>query len=184
MRKIIYGSFTVYVSDDLYKKKFREITESYAECRQEIKREELVERTKELLFEKVQMALGSDFEEGSKFRTYIDRFRRGRKCRLGVLVAHGDVADGSWVYLDGETREKIQEWVDKRDGRYACIFVLCCNPGSLSLVSKNSLLVFADRDVNAGYGSDTDDRQNFSLIHPKEGEINDYIIDYHLRKKA
>lgn len=106
--------------------------------------------------------------------------RRRRQKRFALLLAHGDVGrDGEWYFWDGDDPRRVQGWIDEQDGKFACLVVFSCNPGHLSVRSRKSLLVIADRDVTLRKGPGG---YHFSLIDPKHGEIDEYTIEYRLAK--
>lgn len=175
MRTIIDGGRTIEVSDDEYRYIEKEA--------QEIEAMGLVSESgniEERITEAVTKILGNDFAEGSKFMTFIEGHMHGRRRGIAVLLAHGSGKDDGWMYEDGDNYHSIQEWIDARDGKFACLFILCCNPEATTVKSKKSLLVFADRETKAGY-LDIEERACFSLVHPKEGEIDAYTIDHYIK---
>ena len=60
------------------------------------------------------------------------------------------------------------------------IFCNVCNPAAQTVKTKKSLLIIPDADI-----SDLHllyDACHLSLIHPARGEIDDYIVEYELRR--
>ena len=112
------------------------------------------------------------------YQEYIKKFSELKKGKnekkIAILLAHGEENKKKWTYADGKNVNLVQGWINKQDGKYACLMIICCNPESLTVFSKKSLLVIPDRIVG-------ELRPHiFSLIHPKKGEISGYIVQYEL----
>ncbi|MCH7604628.1 hypothetical protein IID24_01405 [Patescibacteria group bacterium] len=114
------------------------------------------------------------------WQRYIELFsKRHRLKGAAILAAHGDVDDDwRWLYVDRGTTRPVQSWIDKHDGKYACLMIESCNPGAVTVTSKKSLLVIADRNV----GNRID--YIFGLIHPQDGEIDEYIVEHEAEKAS
>ncbi|MEX2033442.1 MAG: hypothetical protein WD889_02680 [Candidatus Colwellbacteria bacterium] len=105
---------------------------------------------------------------------------RRRQKKMAFLLAHGGVGrDGEWYLQDGNSTQRMQEWIDEHDGKFACLVIFSCNPGHITVSSRRSLLVIADRDVTLREGPSG---YSFSLIDPKLGEVDDYTIDHRLNE--
>ena len=113
----------------------------------------------------------------SSWWEYI-HFRRRRQKRFALLLAHGSAGeDGHWYFWDGDTSRRVQDWIDEQDGKFARLIVFACNPGHITVGSRKSLLVIADRDVTLREGPGG---YHFSLIDPRFGEVDEYTIDHRL----
>lgn len=109
---------------------------------------------------------------------YIDLYRRNtNKPRIAGLLAHGSNTGKQWLFFDGEKWIRVQKWIKEREEEYSVIIICSCNPGSFTPVSKKSVLLIPD-NVLSSFGLDLG-IVHFSLIHPKEGEL-DYIIEYEI----
>jgi hypothetical protein len=124
-------------------------------------------------------------------REYIEIYGKSiMRRRICVLDAHGIFENKRWFFLDGGVRKSVEVFVKNMDGRYSCIVLCVCNPSSSTIVSNRSLLCLPDRHV--GIGSQFDPEMlsingpemefHYSLMHPEEGEIDNYVVDWALAK--
>jgi hypothetical protein len=119
------------------------------------------------------------FADRPSFREYIDLYGRLNKLpRIALLEAHG-YTNGDWVFHDGpngEIERRVQNWINKNDGKYSALLLCVCNPGSYTPKSKKSILVVPDTTIN--FGTSTDHEIIFDLIVPGIGNVDSYTIDY------
>lgn len=114
------------------------------------------------------------YREDEKFRKYIEMHSEISKLKgLAVLEAE-EVELSSWTegYLDGKRKKRIQSWINKHDGEYACLFICVSGINGYGLKSNESLLFIPDQG--------TSDRV-FSLVSPLHDNIDMYTIDYYLK---
>ena len=133
MKKIKLDNIDVFLSDDLKdeEEKLRSEFDDLSLSAEEI----IEERIGRLIWE----TLSSDMAD------YLRAMQRANKAKkFGVLHAHGNsVHDpdnkgrSTWIYADGNKTKKIQDWIDKYDGKYFCLVLFSCNPGSLTVSAKN-----------------------------------------------
>src|SRR3989304_7221088 len=117
------------------------------------------------------------FREDEKFQRYIEIYSEifGLKG-FALLQAEGDVTMGmEGGYWDGKRLKRVQGWIDKYDGKYACLFLRVSGIREYGLESAKSLLFIPDRGV-----SDT----VFSIFSPLQRHIDMYTIDYYLKEIA
>lgn len=138
------------------------------------------ERDRDHLMEYTRTAMGDEFSDGGVFWKAICHFKKTSFPRIAILHAHGVDTDGIWMYCDGKEKP-IQGWINRNDAKYDCLILFSCNPGASTPTSKKALLVVPDGIIQM-----LDDRcfpgdYNFTLIHPKHGEIDDYVVDYYLQ---
>ncbi len=120
-----------------------------------------------------------------EYRTYIDRYAvaKGLTKQFAVFFTHGHEENGQWMYDNKGKSRTVQSWVKANDGKFACIACYLCNPGMLTVKTKKSLLLLPDRIIGGiEQSNDIDERFHLTLIHPKEGDVDGYTLDYHLRK--
>ncbi len=121
-----------------------------------------------------------------KYRNYVDRYAANKDVEktFAVFLAHGYLENGQWAYEENGRAKSVQSWVKVRDGKFGCIACYLCNPASVTIKTKRSLLLLPDRDVGFDVKSLGVEKERFhlTLIHPKEGEIDDYTLDYHIRQ--
>ena len=69
--------------------------------------------------------------------------------------------------------KRVQGWIDKNDGKYACLFLCVFGIDAAGLKSEKSLLFIPDRGC----------KENIvSMFSPLHGEIDSYTIDAHLKE--
>lgn len=116
------------------------------------------------------------FREDEKFRRYIEIYSEifGLKG-FTLLEAEGEVLIGNLDdgYWDGKRVKRVQGWIDKHDGEYACLFLRVSGIGEYGLESAKSLLFIPDRGVS---------NTIFSLFSPLHRHIDMYTIDYYLKE--
>ena len=83
---------------------------------------------------------------------------------ITIIYAHGDVLDKKWMYRDREHLHSIQRWLNRQDGKYACLLCAVCNPGSCTPHTKHSLLLILSPIINTP--RQDLDKVVFSLFHP------------------
>jgi hypothetical protein len=94
-------------------------------------------------------------------KVYFDYAKaRGILCGQSgscVLVAHGDVGEGTWVYHDRDrdrpTEASVQGWIDESDGEFAGLIVHVCNPPAdvpFRPVPKHSTIIVSSQPVCLG----------------------------------
>ena len=122
------------------------------------------------------------FEDREKFKEYIDIYGKIHGLnKYGILLAHGDT-NGKWVYFDDEKEPAVQSWINKVDGKYSGLLLCVCNPGSHTPKSKKSILLVPDSDLDFLGGALVGRNAIFSILVPKLGEIDSYIIDDELKQ--
>lgn len=104
---------------------------------------------------------------------YIEAY--GYKKRMVVLSAHGIVENYRWFYRDGQRKLSLQKWVDRHDGQYAMLVLSSCNIEQHTPKARKSLLMVPD--CSFSLKSVRDGNASFSLIHPREGDM-EYVIEY------
>jgi hypothetical protein len=123
------------------------------------------------------------FGERPSFREYIDLYGRFNKLpRIALLEAHGD-ANGDWVFYDGDNGEierSVQNWINRKDGKYSALLLCVCNPESHTPRSKKSILVVPDTTINLGINPDHE--IIFDLIVPDIGNVDSYTINYEMEQ--
>lgn len=76
-------------------------------------------------------------------------FDYGRLHKLegyAVLMAHGESRQENWVFYDNQNTGKpfsVQNWIDRKDGRFLGIFLYCCNERGHTISSDNSIVIHA-----------------------------------------
>lgn len=82
---------------------------------------------------------------------YVERSGFPKPSSARMLLAHGnsrsDAEGTDFIYhevnADGtEAVRRVQDWVDKHDGRYDCLFVQSCNPAGVEVNTRKSFLVY------------------------------------------
>ena len=66
---------------------------------------------------------------------------------MRMLAAHGDCRDGTYFYIErnedgSESFPRVQEWLDKHDGKYDALIVNSCNPDGIPISTEQSFLVY------------------------------------------
>lgn len=121
-----------------------------------------------------------------EYRDYIDLFATGKDVikPFAILITHGMMNGTKWAYENDKGRMKsVQSWVQSQDGKFACIACYLCNPNCATVKAKKSLLILPDRTVGGlEQNIDLGEQFHLNLIHPKEGEIDGYTLEYHIRK--
>ncbi len=155
----------VFVSDDILQDIEHNSRQAFHQPTDEDTAKEILHKVKDLF---------PNLVEG-QFRDYINLYKhRGKRPRIAVLHAHGGSGAQGWDYQDGTQVGLIQDWLNKHDGRYACLACLSCNPGHHTVTTRKSLLYIPDNDVGATTAYVA------TLIHPTQGEISGYTIDHDL----
>lgn len=99
---------------------------------------------------------------------------------IALLIAHGAEDGLSWQFYDNDEIISMQTWLDRHDGDYSCIICNVCNPFAYSVKTKKSLLVIPDNVLSImRLNLDT---CHLSLLHPKLGEIDGYIIRHEIQR--
>ena len=125
------------------------------------------------------------FKGREDFERYIKLFGKINHLNdYAILFAHGGEVNGNWTYCDNGKDIKVQNWVNKTDGKYAGLILCSCNPGSYSLISKKSVLVYSDSDIDfiGGGGEITGRNVCFDLYVPKKGNIDSYVMGVELEE--
>jgi len=164
---------TVFISDDIHQEYQQHIIELDEEF------PELACSFREQLFEKfIDSYLKLIPEDNWE---YIELFAaKYNMPRIAMLIAHGFAKGPSWHIRDNEKEIALQGWLDRRDGRYSCIYCNVCNPLSQTVKTKKSLLLIPDTNISGillKY-----DGCHLSLVHPTRGEIDNYIIQHEIRQ--
>lgn len=117
------------------------------------------------------------FREDEKFQRYIEIYSEISGLKGFALLEAEEAELSSWTdgYLDGKRVKRVQGWIDKHDGKYACLFLRVSGISEYGPESAKSLLFIPDRGV-----SDT----RFSLFSPLQRHIDMYTIDYYLKEIA
>jgi len=90
-----------------------------------------------------------------------------------ILFSHGVYDGKTWYYLDSSKKRKVQNWIKKRDGKYAGLFLCLCNKGNLTPKSKKSLVLFPDREISSLIGPEG----CYDLLVPGGKLITEYTIE-------
>jgi len=126
--------------------------------------------------------LNQFFGSRPEYREYIDLYGKIYGLdRYALLAAYGDT-NGKWVYFDEEREYAVQSWINKVDGKYSGLLLCVCNPGSHTPKSKKSILVVPDSDIDFTGGMYAGRDPIFSLLVPKVGELDSYIIGYEMEQ--
>lgn len=134
--------------------------------------------TLEHLEERVKHNLRIFMERNPKYKEYIHRF----SLLKGIIIldAHGDEKEGKFVYWDGDKSYSVQNWINKQDGRTAALILACCNPASLEIRSRKSIVLVPDQTFS---GERLDKGEvTIEMYVPKIGYIDNYTIDYELEQ--
>lgn len=134
--------------------------------------------TPERLEERVKHNLRVFMEHNPKYKEYIHRFSPLK----GVIIldAHGDEKEGKFVYWDGDKSYSVQSWINRNDGRAAALILSCCNPASLEIRSKKSIVLVPDQTFSGERLNNG--KVTIEMYVPKVGYVDSYIIDYELGK--
>ena len=65
-----------------------------------------------------------------------------------VLHAHGDTIDGEYWYQDGRRRHRMQNWINRNDGRASALIIISCNPENPDIYSHTSLVLHPHRKTS------------------------------------
>ena len=118
------------------------------------------------------------FREDKKFQRYIEIYSEifGLKG-FALLEAEGEVLIGNLDdgYWDGKRLKRVQGWIDKHDGKYACLFLRVSGISEHGVESFGSLLLIPDQGVSSAI---------FSIFSPLHRHIDMYTIDYYLKEIA
>lgn len=80
---------------------------------------------------------------------YIELFAaKYNMPRIAMLIAHGFANGPDWYIRDNEKEIPLQNWLDRHDGRYSCIYCNVCNPLSQTIKTKKSLLIIPDAEIS------------------------------------
>lgn len=114
------------------------------------------------------------FHKDKNFQAYIEIHSEISKLKGFAVLEAEEVKLSSWTegYLDGKRKKRIQSWINKHDGKYACLFICVSGINGYGLKSNESLLFIPDQG--------TSDRV-FSLISPLHDNVDVYTIDYYLK---
>jgi len=113
-----------------------------------------------------------------KFKDYIELYGRLNGLeKIAIFALHGSSDGREWIYFDNG-KHKLQRWINSKDGKYSALLLHACNSKSHTPKSKKSILIIPDRVISAENRNLT----CYSLIVPKIGEVNGYVIDYELNK--
>lgn len=104
--------------------------------------------------------------------------------KIAILNAHGDVSEGNWVYIDEKQERPVQNWINKRDGKYSSLILFSCyNPHELNLSSKKSLLLIPDRIIGLDYDLlSVLNKVCWTIFDPRLGEVSPYAYDYEINQ--
>ena len=160
MKQYSDGAITYFVSDDIWRR---------------------VGEDPERIASYTRSTIGDDFFEGGVFWKAVCYFKKKMFPHIAILHAHGGNIDHAWVYEDGGKDELLQEWIDRYDAKYDCLGLFSCNPHSVTPKSRRALLVVPDQIVGGIDERGVQRECHFTLIHPKYGEIDRYVVDYYLR---
>jgi len=69
---------------------------------------------------------------------------KGLKGKV-LLDSDGNSNSPDWMYLDEKKRRKVQDWIDKIDGRYAVAFLAICNEGNRSKIHSEKTAIVHPR---------------------------------------
>jgi len=116
------------------------------------------------------------FREDEKFQKYIEIYSEifGLKG-FALLEAEGEVLIGNLDdgYWDGKRLKRVQGWIDKHDGKYACLFLRVSGISEHGVESFGSLLLIPDQGVSSAI---------FSIFSPLHRHIDMDTIDYYLKE--
>lgn len=117
------------------------------------------------------------FREDKKFKEYIEIYSRlsGLKNFAMLEAETEELISLDQGYGDGKRVKRVQGWIDKQDGKYACLFLCVSGISCAGLESTKSLLFIPDQGVSGTI---------FSLFSPlyNHGHVDMYTIDYHLKE--
>jgi len=84
-------------------------------------------------------------------RGYQDQLRE-KISSVAVLNAHAGTKDGVWsLYESPGFIGSVQEWINKNDGDYDPLFLLCCNKDNHEITSARSAVVHAEGIAEEGH---------------------------------
>jgi len=117
------------------------------------------------------------FRENKKFQKYIEIYSELAGLKgFALLEAEGDdLACFDEGYWDGKRIKRVQGWIDKHDGKYACLFLRVSGIGDYRVESANSLLFIPDQGISDRIAS---------LFSPIHRHIDMNAIDYYLKEIA
>jgi hypothetical protein len=61
-----------------------------------------------------------------------------------MLITHAKTEKGIYVYGEKHKRRRIQDWIDKHDGKAAVLIIAACNPSNSPIHSRRSIILHAD----------------------------------------
>lgn len=65
-----------------------------------------------------------------------------------LLRAHGCRGYGEWIFSDGRRKHKIQDFIDRHDGRCLSLLLDVCNPWHLEVHAKKSVIIHPRGKIN------------------------------------
>lgn len=115
------------------------------------------------------------FREDKKFKEYIETYSKlfGLKNFALLEAEVEELISFDQGYRDGKRIKRVQSWIDKHDGKYACLFIGVYGISEAGLKSAKSLLFIPDHGVS--------DRV-FYLRSPIYGIIDGYFIESSLKE--
>jgi hypothetical protein len=123
-------------------------------------------------------------EYDPKILKYIEAFKSFHPDKkTAILVAHGGMSgmrSREWIFTGNTSTHSLQEWINRYEEEYSVIFIVCCNPGYISVSSRSALLVVPDSDVLAlaksSYGKNT-----CWTLHYLSFEISRMTLDWEMK---
>ncbi len=130
---------------------------------------------------KVYYTLKCFINNNPKYEQYIKEFSKLNNLKdIIMLNAHGDEKDNKYIYWDENKFFLVQDWINDNDGRKAVLLLRCCNPGSLKIHSRKSIVLVPNYNFSE-FKQDFGD-VTVEMYAPKKGYIPSYLMDYELEQ--
>lgn len=89
--------------------------------------------------------------EISAAHTFMRRRDFPIPMRTRILLAHGEVLDGNYMYMEDYDNVRVwrnvEDWLERFENHYALLYVASCNPQHVKLEKKRCHLIYP-RDCN------------------------------------
>jgi hypothetical protein len=128
------------------------------------------------------MSIENIFENlDPKMKKLIDlNAKRNNLSGKAVLQAHGDSEDNGWYFRNGSRRFLVQNWINKMDGKYSLIVLICCNPSAEEICSRKSSVLVPDEIFS--HIMHLEGQVNMELYVPEVGYADSYTLDYEISR--
>lgn len=161
IKKTVIDAFDMHLSEEVFAELYNKFKEGG--------------RIKKDMIDYLKWKIDDLFRDEKGFKKYVEIFSRLAELKgFALLRAEGEMGKNKQeCYRDGKRLKRVQNWINKHDGKYACLFLFISDINGAELESRKSVLVIPDDET----GNKID-----SIFSPFHGRIDKYTIGYYLEE--